>query len=159
MASFKFHDVTFTVRSMTRTAALECTKEFEIITPLYAEATDDLLREADWLAVKHAVTVIRIGEDVFTDGVRLIKGDDDEPLTLVLPITREPFFALPMNLTEAWITAAHMANSWYIEIAKKAFGLTAETNNAPKSGNASSNASTPLSLATKTTGATSTLLS
>ena len=152
MATFTYENATFTVRGMSRTAGLEVLREFDAITPLYDGNNIELLREGDWLAVKHAPVTIRIGEDAFTDGERVVNSENDGAIKVVLPITRDAFFALPIPLTEAWITAAHMSNGWYIEALKKVFGLTAGTNSGPKSGNGQSNVQTQTSPMMKTTG-------
>lgn len=141
MATFQYENATFTVRGMSRTAGLEVLREFDAIKPLYQDNAVELLREADWLAVKHAPASLRIGDDAFTEGDRIINSENDGDVRIVLPITRDTFFALPLALSEAWVTAAHLSNSWYIEALKKTFALpTMVTTTEPKSGSASSHA-------------------
>lgn len=144
MASFQYENAVFTVRGMSRTAGLECLREFDAITPLYEGNIIELLREGDWLTVKHAPVTMRIGEDAFTEGERVLKSENDGDVKIVFPITRDVFFALPLPLTEAWVTAAHLSNGWVIETIKKMFALpTAATISEPKSGSASSPVSVP----------------
>lgn len=153
MATFQYENAAFTVRGMSRTAGLECLREFDAITPLYTDNTIELLREGDWLAVKYAPVTLRIGEDAFTDGERVIKSENDGDVKIVLPITRDAFFALPLPVTEAWITAAHLSNGFFIEALKKVFALpTMATTSEPKSGSASSPDLTARHPETKTTG-------
>lgn len=133
MATFQYENATFTVRGMSRTAGLECLREFDAITPLYKDNIVELLREGDWLTVKHAPTTIRIGEDAFTEGERTVHSENDGDVKITLPISRDVFFALPMPVTEAWVTAAHLSNSFVIDAIKKAWALpTTETSTEPK---------------------------
>lgn len=144
--------ITFSVRQMSRTAGFEVLRKFDALAPLFTNLPD-LLHEGDWLLVERAPVEIRIGGDVFTSGERTVTAKDGSVLKFVLPITREAFHDLPMDLTEAWIQAASVANPFYLGAIKKAVGLTSTpTITVPRSGNESLIVSTPPPPATPTTG-------
>lgn len=152
MPSFSWRDVlTVSVTEMSRAQALDCTRHFNLMVGVMS-TIDDLLREADILAALYAPAVVRYHGDILAAGEKTIDLGDGETLTLTLPITREAFMALPMSLTERWISVAITANDWLIESLKKSFEGMLATTSAPVSGSAPSSEPTAVSPTTTTTG-------
>lgn len=152
MATFIWRDVlTVTVGEMSRTKAIECCQQFDLLASIYTNP-DDLLAETDVLCAISAPTTIKIRGEVFTDGERIITLDEGESVRLKLPLDRETFMALPMSITQAWVSAAVSSNSWLVDVLKKVFSLASETGSAQKSGSEPSSELSPKSSPTKTTG-------
>lgn len=132
--------LTVTVGEMSRTRALECTRHFDAISPLFTEKDgtiryNELMSEFDLLAVMYAPSTVKLKGEVIGEGEQTIRYDD-ESFRLVLPLTREIVVALPMSLCQAWIGAAVEANGWIVDTLKKAWSLTLPKEPEPKSGNA-----------------------
>ena len=133
MATFTWKDkLTVTVGEMSRTQGIDCARQFDLLAKVYTDY-DELMREADALVVINSPTTIRTGDKMLSDGVHGIKLDD-KVVKLVLPLTRDSFYELPMSLSEAWVNAAVSENGWFIDTLKKAFSLTSPNNSEPKSG-------------------------
>jgi len=152
MATFIWRNVlTVTVGEMSRTRAIECCQQFDLLAGIYTNA-DDLLAETDVLCVLHAPTTVKVRGEVMAEGERLILLDEGESIRLTLPLTRECFMALPMTLTRAWIAAAVGSNDWLVDVLKKVFSLASETGSAQKSGDGPSSEPSLTNFMTKTTG-------
>lgn len=135
MPTFVWREIlTISVSEMSRTAAIDCCREFDMITAIYTTYAEQT-SEADILSVVHAPAIIKVNGDIFSSGERLIEVPDDQPFKLVLPLTRESFLALPYSLTAAWINAALKSNGWWIDSLLKVYSLAPKNNLEPKSGN------------------------
>jgi hypothetical protein len=152
MTIFTWRDeLTITVNEMSRAQALDCARQFDLLARVYT-SYDDLMQETDVLGAMNAPAVIKIKDDVFIAGERAIALADGTTLHLALPLTRECFNALPMSLTQAWVSAMLDSNNWLIDSLKKAFSLAAVTASEPQSGNAPSSELSQTVLPTMTTG-------
>lgn len=139
MPTFTWRDtITVSVGEMSRTAALECMRDFDSIVSAFS-SYDDLMRELDVIGVLHAPAVVKVNGEIIT-GERVVQ-IDDESVRFVLPLTRECLNALPFTLSSAWINAMVTGNEWLVEAIKKVFSLTLESISELKSGNEQSSKS------------------
>lgn len=133
MATFKWRDLTITVGEMSRTTALECARQFDLLAKVYTDYIE-LTREADVLAVLYAPVTVKVKETPFNSGTQTIEVEGRNPFDLTLPLTREGFYSLPMSLSEVWVNAAVTENGWFVDVLKKVFSLTSPNGSEPKSG-------------------------
>lgn len=145
MTTFVWREIlSVSVGEMSRTAAIDCCREFDLITEIYTNYAEQVA-EADILSVIHAPVVVKINGDIFSSGERLIATPDEQPFKLILPMTREHFLTLPYSLTAAWVSAAVQSNKWWIDSLLKVYGLASRNNSEPKSGSAPLNEPTTAS--------------
>lgn len=153
MPTFVWHDcLTVSVGEMSRAAALTCARQFDAAASVFG-TYDELMTEADALVVLNAPAVVKFADTLLDNGTRELHLDNNEVLTLTLPLTRAGFDALPMSLASDWIDAAIKANGWFVETLKKAIRLASPTNNEPKSGAVPLNEPTTTNQETRITGA------
>lgn len=147
MATFTWKDtLTITVGEMSRTRALECTRHFDAILPLFTTEAglrvDDLLGELDLLMIVYAPATVRHKNDILTDGEHVFQVED-EMIKLSLPLDRDRVNALPMSLSQAWVSAAVRSNDWLVQALKNASSLARKIEDGPKSGSGPSAELTP----------------
>lgn len=152
MATFTWKEkLTVTVGEMSRTQGIDCARQFDLLAKVYTDY-NELMRESDALVVINAPVTIRSGDKVLSEGEYDIRLPDEKVISLVLPLTRDSFYALPMSLSEAWINAAVTENGWFIDTLKKVFSLTSQNNSEPKSGSEPSSAQSLTAQTTMTIG-------
>lgn len=138
MTTFVWRDVlTVSVNEMSRTQALECARQFDVLARVYKDITS-LMHETDVIVVLDAPTVIKVNDAPFQVGKIVVEPEGSAAFELELPLTREGFHALPMSLTEAWIDAAVRENNWLIEALKKILLPMQQSNKEPVSDNGQS---------------------
>lgn len=146
-------DVSLTVRvgEMNRATALDCARDFE---PLLLLPSDSGLldNEIELLFVRYAPAAIIVGDKVVAQGDHTLDLPDGEKLTIILPMTRECYNALPITLARQWGECAAVENGWIYQDLKNALSRILRTINEPESGSALSNEAILPPLEMKTSG-------
>jgi hypothetical protein len=117
------------VTEMSRTAALDCARDFGSFLDGSGHEQAAVSGEIDYLFAAHAPCKLFWDGALLEAGTHTLTLDADDSLTLTVPLTRAGFNALPVSLAQGWAAAAEAANGWLMDfLAARLSAMVANAN-------------------------------